>query len=103
MVFAFVAVCNSLALLLQKVCYKDHDLRATSSVVRALPSHGRGPRFKSLVAHHYPAMILPLFLRRPERGFGWMCSRSCYFSCCEQESGYSAWRDSAIDYRPLTR
>ena len=26
---------------------------ATSSVVRALPSHGRGPRFKSLVAHHF--------------------------------------------------
>jgi hypothetical protein len=49
---AVVAVCNSLALLLKKVCYKEHDLRATSSVVRALPSHGRGPRFKSLVAHH---------------------------------------------------
>src|ERR1700685_1505113 len=51
---AVVADCNSLALLLQKVCNKEHDLRATSSVVRALPSHGRGPRFKSLVAHHSP-------------------------------------------------
>src|ERR1700689_2380432 len=50
---AVVADCNSLALLLQKVCNKEHDLRATSSVVRALPSHGRGPRFKSLVAHHF--------------------------------------------------
>src|SRR5271155_170033 len=29
---------------------------ATSSVVRALPSHGRGPRFKSLVAHHSPTI-----------------------------------------------
>jgi hypothetical protein len=33
-------------------CYKKLVLWATSSVVRALPSHGRGPRFKSLVAHH---------------------------------------------------
>src|SRR5271163_5187735 len=32
---------------------------ATSSVVRALPSHGRGPRFKSLVAHHSP-FTLPI-------------------------------------------
>ena len=32
---------------------KSHSW-ATSSVVRALPSHGRGPRFKSLVAHHSP-------------------------------------------------
>ena len=38
-------------------CYKKSAaagcfLRAISSVVRALPSHGRGPRFKSLIAHH---------------------------------------------------
>ena len=43
-------------------CYKKW-VRAISSVVRALPSHGRGPRFKSLIAHHpnpHSAIVCPV-------------------------------------------
>src|ERR1700683_1062942 len=44
-------------------------LRAISSVVRALPSHGRGPRFKSFIAPHscrFRASVtrLPSYLER---------------------------------------
>jgi hypothetical protein len=40
-------------------------------VVRALPSHGRGPRFKSLVAHHEPHIqVLPSFIGRSEKANG---------------------------------
>src|SRR5215472_10372005 len=28
-----------------------------AQLVRALPSHGRGQRFKSFVAHHYPSIL----------------------------------------------
>src|ERR1700678_193284 len=55
-----VVDCNWRGLLLQKVSYLDGRL---AQLVRALSSHGRGPRFKSLVAHQFPHVpVLTLFL-----------------------------------------
>src|SRR5580704_464413 len=48
-----------------------------AQLVRALPSHGRGQRFKSFVAHHRPPIwlnhFLPLNAGRPEN-VGFLCS-----------------------------
>src|ERR1700722_1056717 len=52
-------ICNWRSLLLQKVSCLDGRL---AQLVRALPSHGRGPRFKSLVAHQFSRLpVLTLF------------------------------------------
>src|SRR5579863_2466402 len=66
LVVTFAMVCNSAFLLLQNLCGTGICLRDAADfgaawfcgrlaqLVRAFPSHGRGPRFKSLVAHHFP-------------------------------------------------
>src|SRR5713226_10029713 len=46
-----------------------------AQLVRALPSHGRGQRFKSFVAHH-PILILSLFFRAV-RPIGWAVLKEC--------------------------
>src|SRR5712672_3834394 len=46
------------------------DLGRLAQLVRALPSHGRGQRFKSFVAHHVPALWAILAEFFP-------CQRSC--------------------------
>src|SRR5882762_7723816 len=48
---------------------------AISSVVRALASHARGPRFKSLIAHHVHS-ILPSFHGHLKTLAGYLCSKS---------------------------
>ena len=45
------------------VTKSEFDSGAISSVVRALPSHGRGPRFKSLIAHHPQSQFCHCWMR----------------------------------------
>jgi hypothetical protein len=70
-------------------CYKFNfcfGLRGRlAQLVRALPSHGRGQRFKSFVAHHSLSFVfyltsLPSPHRRTARQFAFVCLRSsCTF------------------------
>src|SRR6202022_4296255 len=51
-----------------------------AQLVRALPSHGRGQRFKSFVAHHPQPNILSLIGRRRDHRTELLCSkRVCLF------------------------
>src|SRR6267143_2025389 len=48
-----------------------------AQLVRALPSHGRGQRFKSFVAHHLQ-LSLPEVPYMLEKAAGYLCSKSHY-------------------------
>ena len=61
-----------------------------AQLVRALPSHGRGQRFKSFVAHHFsgwPIYFLHLVARRAEN-VGFLCSTRYLHVRLLERTGY---------------
>src|SRR5271156_2077770 len=45
----------------RRMALRDLQSGRLAQLVRALPSHGRGPRFKSLVAHQLPRTQVLIF------------------------------------------